>query len=133
VITSDDGIIPFEVKTTQGSNGWTGSTHSEGKGKAESYVLVSYELDYDIPIPKNTFSFENVIKAVHFSVLDGCPVSWSGVATDNNSTSTGKISVNHIDEYRKSISLGSVGPNPKWCKCFRENVAKCRGIEIAAA
>ena len=137
VITSDDGIIPFEVKTTQGSSGWTGSTHSKGKGKAESYVLVSYELDYDLPIPKNTFSFENVIKAVHFSVLDGCPVTWSGKATDNNSTSTGRISINHIDEYRKSISLGDAkipqGSRAKWCKCLREDIAQHRGIEIEAA
>ena len=133
VITSDDGIIPFEVKTTQSANGWTGSTHSKGKGKAESYVLVSYELDYDLPIPKNTFSFENVIKAVHFSVLDDCAVAWSGEATDSNSASTGKIHVNSVDEYRKSISLGSVEPKIKWCKCLREDIAQHRGIEIEAA
>ena len=133
VITSDDGIIPFEVKTTQGSSGWTGSTHSKGKGKAESYVLVSYELDYDLPIPKNTFSFENVIKAVHFSVLDDCAVAWSGEATDSNSASTGKIHVNTVDEYRKSISLGSVEPKIKWCKCLREDIAQHRGIEIESA
>jgi hypothetical protein len=133
VITSDDGIVPFEVKTTQSANGWTGSTHSKGKGKAESYVLVSYELDYDLPIPKNTFSFENVIKAVHFSVLDDCAVAWSGEATDSNSASTGKIHVNSVDEYRKSISLGSVEPKIKWCKCLREDIAQHRGIEIEAA
>jgi len=133
VITSDDGIIPFEVKTTQSANGWTGSTHSEGKGKAESYVLVSYELDYDLPIPKDTFSFENVIKAVHFSVLDDCAVAWSGEATDSNSSTTGKIHVNSVDEYRKSISLGSVEPKQKWCKCLREDMSQHRGEEIAAA
>ena len=133
VITSDNGIVPFEVKTTQSANGWTGSTHSKGKGKAESYVLVSYELDYDLPIPKNTFSFENVIKAVHFSVLDDCAVAWSGEATDSNSASTGKIHVNSVDEYRKSISLGSVEPKIKWCKCLREDIAQHRGIEIEAA
>ena len=133
VITSDDGIIPFEVKTTQSANGWTGSTHSEGKGKAESYVLVSYELDYELPIPKNTFSFTNVIKAVHFSVLDECAVAWNGEATDNNSSTTGKIHVNSVDEYRKSISLGSVEPKQKWCKCLREDIAQYRGLEIEAA
>ena len=137
VVTSDDGIIPFEVKTTQSSNGWTGSTHSEGKGKAESYVLVSYELDYELPIPKNTFSFTNVIKAVHFSVLDNCAVAWNGEATDNNSSTTGKISINHIDEYRKSISLGDAkipqGSRAKWCKCLREDIMQYRGKEIAAA
>jgi hypothetical protein len=106
---------------------------SKGKGKAESYVLVSYELDYDLPIPKNTFSFENVIKAVHFSVLDDCAVAWSGEATDSNSASTGKIHVNSVDEYRKSISLGSVEPKIKWCKCLREDIAQHRGLEIEAA
>jgi len=120
--TVDAGIIPFEIKTTQSKQGWTGSTHSEGKGKAESYVLISYELDVDLPISSDRVSFYGVIQSAHFAVLDSCEVAWTGEATDNNSSTQGKIHINAFDEYQGSISLGSVEPARKWCKILREEL-----------
>ena len=129
--TSDSGIVPFEIKTTQSNNGWTGSTHSEGKGKAESYVLISYELDKQLQLPQSSVAFPGVIKSAHFSVLDDCEVAWAGEATDNNSSTTGKIHVNAVSEYRKSISLGGVVPKKVWCKCLREDLSPYRGRRLA--
>ena len=127
--TVDVGIVPFEIKTTQSNRGWTGSTHSKGKGKAENYVLVSYELDLDLPFPDNDVSFSGVIKSVHFAVLYGCEVDWAGEATDSNSSTAGKIHIDVFDEYKKSISLGDAQPAKKWCKILRENIDTYRQDE----
>tara|TARA_R110002020_G_C16242537_1_gene769204 strand:- start:910 stop:1635 length:726 start_codon:yes stop_codon:yes gene_type:complete len=124
--TTDMGIVPFEVKTTQSTNGWTGSTHSEGKGKATNYVLVSYELDKDISIPLDGIAFHGAISSAHFSVLSGCEMNWAGEATNNNSSTTGKIHVDVLEDYRDSISLGKVRPAKKWCKIIRENISTYR-------
>ena len=124
--TDDSGIVPFEVKTTQSANGFTGSTHSEGKGKAENYVLVSYELDLDKDIPIRALAFHGVVKSAHVAVLSGSEVSWAGSATNKNSSTTGKIPVSMLSEYRDSISLGQVSPAKVWCKLQREGLQKYR-------
>ncbi len=124
--TSDKGVVPFEVKTTQSTGGFTGSTHSEAKGKAENYVLISYELDLGKPIPKGTFEFYGVVKSAHFAVLTGTEVSWAGAATDSNSSTTGKIPVEKFEEYMDSVTLGAVSPCKKWCKIIREDLLPYR-------
>ena len=123
VRTSDCGVIPFEVKTTQSVQGWTGSTHSEGKGKADNYVLISFELDLEYPISTSTFKLPGVIKSLHCSVLgDDIPVNWNGAATNSNSSTTGKIPSSAFESYKKTIVFGSVKKNRVWCKCIREDI-----------
>lgn len=133
--TSDGDIMMFEVKTTQNVKGWTGSTHSEGKGKADNYVLINYGLDKDLPIPTDGSPFTGVINAIHVSVLDSeCNVDWNGEATDRNSSTTGKIPAYALEAYKKSIVFGSAKPNRKWCKIIREKLdIKNGGIDVKAA
>jgi len=137
--TSDDGIMMFEVKTTQSPTGWTGSTHSEGKGKANNYVLISYELNKTLPIPTDGLPFTGVIKALHASVLDSeCDVHWSGEATDRNSSTIGKIPIPALETYKRSIVFGSASPKKrataKWCAIIREDLnIKNRGKYDKAA
>ena len=127
VWTSDAGIIPFEVKTTQNINGWTGSTHSEGRGKVDNYVLVSFGLDLDYPIHVDRLGMHGVIKDLHASVLsDDIPVMWGGTASNSNSRSTGKIPSSAHDAYLSAIAFGSVKKNKVWCKCLRESVLEYR-------
>ena len=137
VKTADEGIIPFEIKTTQGASGWTGSTHSEGKGKAENYVLASFTLDLDYAIDSDplNLSMRGVITHLHSSVLgdSDASLSWSGKATDNNSRSTGKISSSTHDSYLPAIAFGSVKKNKVWCKCLRESLAEYRQSMMEAA
>lgn len=134
VLTSDWGIIHFEVKTTQSVQGWTGSTHSEGKGKANNYVLVSFGLDLDYPISTSTYSLPGVIESVHCSVLgEDIPVNWNGTATTSNSSTTGKIPSSASEAYKKAIVFGSVKNNQVWCKCIREDIRYRLGKgEVAA-
>ena len=136
VKTVDEGIIPFEVKPTQNINGWTGSTHSEGKGKAENYVLASFtlDLDYAIDADPSNLSMRGVITHLHSSVLgDDVSVSWNGKATDSNSSTTGKIPSSAHDSYLPAIAFGSVKKNKLWCKCLRESVAEYRQSMMEAA
>ena len=134
VQTSDCGIIPFEVKTTQSINGWTGSTHSEGRGKVDNYVLVSFGLDLDYPINTGSFKMPGVITDVHASVVsDDIPVMWGGSATTSNSSTTGKIPSSSHDSYLSAIAFGSVKKNKVWCKCLRESLAEYRQSMMEAA
>ena len=134
VVTSDFGIIHFEVKTTLSLNGWTGSTHSEARGKAQNYALVSFELNLDYPISNTSMSLAGVISAVHISVLDdSVPFNWNGNASNSNSSTTGKVASSSYKAYSKSVVFGSVKKNRVWCKCIREDIsARHNRIEVAA-
>ena len=136
VKTSAEGILAFEVKTTQNIAGWTGSTHSEGKGKAENYVLASFNLDLDYAIigDLTQYSMPVVITHLHASVLgDDIAVSWNGKATDSNSSTTGKIPSSSHDSYLNAIAFGSVKQNKVWCKCIRESLIDYRNSMVEAA
>ena len=52
VIVADRKLpVYFEVKTTQVKRGWQGATHSEGAGKVDNYILISYTLNRDVKLP----------------------------------------------------------------------------------
>jgi hypothetical protein len=119
--------IYFEVKTTQSDNGWTGATHSEGSGKVDNYVLVSYNVDRDMELPSlDTSAIHGLFKSVHFSVIDGLEVAWSGGATDKSSFTKAKVPVEKEREYSKQIVLGSVIPKRVWCEIIRESLEEMR-------
>lgn len=131
VRTSDAGIIPFEVKTTQCAQGWTGSTHSEGKGKALNYVLASFGLDLDYPITADLTqpALPGVITGIHASAFgEDTPVRWSGEASKNNSSTLGKIPASAFHQYRQAVAFGDVKKNRVWCKCERANLAEYRTL-----
>lgn len=120
-VEASDGIHSFEVKTTQGTGGWTGATHSEGRGKAWNYILIQYELNNDASLGNS--NLYGLFKTAHFSVtsqVNNKPViTWSGQATNTNSSTTGKIPITMFEEYRKMVSAGSVirtNQTKKWCK-----------------
>jgi len=132
VETVDAGIIPFEIKTTQGKDAWTGATHSEEAGKVDNYILISYELDYSTRIPTldeviTGQDFTGVIKAAHFAVTspteDGEPIiKWLGKATKSNSATTGKIPLEKAGEYVNHVVIGDVlvtKQMKKWCRPVR--------------
>lgn len=124
VKTHDKGDIYFEVKTSQSDNGWTGSTHSEGSGKIDNYVLINYELDKDLILPSlDTCSIDGMFKSVHFSVIDALGLGWTGDATDKSSFTTAKIHVDQYGAYSEQVVLGSVAPKKKWCSIVRENLS----------
>lgn len=125
VATSDFGIVPFEIKTTQGADGWTGATHSEEAGKVESYILIKYVLDMDKEIPVNGGNFQGVLKECHFSVIE-MGVSWNGKATTSNSSTTGKIPAEKADEYNQGVIFGKAVGKVKWCKILTENLMNHR-------
>ena len=119
--------VYFEVKTSQSDNGWTGSSHSEGSGKIDNYVLVNYELDKDMELPPlSTSALYGMFKSVHFSVVDGFDMGWKGEATDKSSFTAAKIHKSQMPTYSSYISLGSVLPKKKWCKIVKESLDKYR-------
>ena len=122
VIVSDrECPVFFEVKTSQSDTGWTGSTHSEGSGKIDNYVLINYELDRDLVLPPlSVSSINGMFKKVHFSVVDGFDLGWSGESTDSNSFSHAKVHKTQYGAYSKQIVFGSVSPKRVWCKIVRE-------------
>ena len=124
-------VVAFEVKTTQSSNGWTGSTHSAGCGKVPFYVLIQYELDLDIELGSQTLN--GLFKSCHFSVTspmeDGSAIiQWMGQATDSNSRTTGKIRKGDSELYNTMICLGDVSVKRcrKWAKTTKENLDEYR-------
>lgn len=120
-------VVYFEVKTSQSDNGWTGSSHSEGSGKIDNYVLVNYELDKDMDLPPlSTSAIHGMFKSAHFSVVDSFDVGWKGEATDKSSFTTAKIHKSQMPTYSSYISLGSVEPKKKWCKIVKESLDKYR-------
>ena len=129
VRTTDAGIIPFEVKTTQCTQGWTGSTHSEGKGKALNYVLASFSIDLDYPISADLAqpALPGVITDLHAAAFgQDVPVKWSGLASKSNSSTLGKIPASSFHQYRRAVAFGSVKKNRVWCGCARESLAEYR-------
>jgi len=119
--------VYFEVKTTQSDMGWTGATHSEGSGKVDNYVLVNYELNRDMALPSlDTSALHGLFKSVHFSVVDGFEMGWSGEATDKSSFTKAKIHVDQCEEYTKQIIFGSVLQKSIWCKIVRESLDSLR-------
>ena len=130
-VTRDDTVLAFEVKTTQSSNGWTGSTHSADCGKVPFYVLIQYELDLDIELGET--SLYGLFKSCHFSVTspleDGdAIIVWNGQATTNNSRTTGKILKENAELYQPMVSLGSVATKNcrKWTKTIKEDLSNYR-------
>ena len=124
-------VVAFEVKTTQSSNGWTGSTHSAGCGKVPFYVLIQYELDLDIELGSQTLN--GLFKSCHFSVTspveDGSAIiQWMGQASETNSRTTGKVRKDDALEYDFMICLGSVDTarSRKWTKTLKEDLAQYR-------
>jgi hypothetical protein len=124
-------VVAFEVKTTQSSNGWTGSTHSAGCGKVPFYVLIQYELDLDIEL--GTQSLNGLFKSCHFSVTSPLEngdaiIQWMGQASETNSRTTGKIRKDDAIEYDFMICLGSVDTtrSRKWAKTLKEELVEYR-------
>lgn len=109
-------VLAFEVKTTQSSNGWTGSTHTQGTGKVPFYVLIQYKLDDDATL--GTGSLYGLFKSCHFSVTSPLEngeaiIEWNGKATSSNSSTTGKIALSNADKYVPMVCLGSVSKKRK--------------------
>ena len=130
-IKKGETVLAFEVKTTQSSNGWTGSTHSAGCGKVPFYVLIQYELNLDIKL--GTQSLNGLFKSCHFSVTspleDGSAIiQWMGQATESNSRTTGKIRKGDNELYNTMICLGEVSIKNcrKWAKTTKENLDQYR-------
>ena len=124
-IKKGDTVLAFEVKTTQSSNGWTGSTHSHNRGKVPFYVLIQYELDMDIELGGR--ELHGLFKACHFSVTspleDGTAIiQWMGQATNSNSRTTGKIKKSDSALYAPMVCLGAVSIKNcrKWTKTTKE-------------
>ncbi len=127
-------VLAFEVKTTQSTNGWTGSTHSHNAGKVPFYVLIQYGLDMDIALGQG--SLYGLFKTCHFSVTSPMAngdaiIEWRGQATNSNSRTTGKILKENTDTYRDMICLGSVSDNRSrvWAKCNQEDMSVYRTSE----
>lgn len=130
-IQDGDTVLAFEVKTTQSSNGWTGSTHSTGCGKVPFYILIQYELDLDIELGSQ--SLYGLFKSCHFSVTsplqDGSAIiQWMGQATESNSRTTGKIKKSDSELYEPMICLGGVSTKNcrKWTKTIKEDLIEYR-------
>jgi len=130
-VQASDGIHSFEVKTTQGTGGWTGATHSEGRGKAWNYILIQYELNNNAKL--GTPNLYGLFKTAHFSVTspvnDKPVITWSGQATNSNSSTTGKIPIGMFEEYKKMVSAGSVirtNQTKKWCKIGKADLQSGR-------
>tara|TARA_R110002126_G_scaffold7407_2_gene36414 strand:- start:729 stop:1634 length:906 start_codon:yes stop_codon:yes gene_type:complete len=124
-------VLAFEVKTTQSSNGWTGSTHSHNCGKVPFYVLIQYELNMDIELGGQ--DLYGLFKSCHFSVTspveDGSAIiQWMGQATDSNSRTTGKIRKGDSELYSTMICLGDVSVERcrKWTKTTKESLDQYR-------
>lgn len=133
-IQKGDTVLAFEVKTTQSTNGWTGSTHTTDCGKVPFYVLIQYELDLDIEL--GTQSLYGLFKSCHFSVTspleDGSAIiQWLGQATSNNSRTTGRIKKEDILSYEPMICLGSVSESKKWAKTTKEDLSQYRTIGLS--
>lgn len=130
-VKKGETVLAFEVKTTQSTNGWTGSTHTTDCGKVPFYVLVQYELDLDIELGDT--SLYGFFKSCHFSVISPLDngdaiIQWNGQATSNNSRTTGKISIDDSAEYEDMVSLGSVSTKHcrKWAKTNKEDLSQYR-------
>ena len=127
-VSDRSDIIYFEVKTTQAKNSWTGSTHSEAGGKVDSYVLVSYELDRDMQLPFSP-ALHGIFKSVHFSVINGMSLGWTGEATTGNSFTQVRIGVEQASAYNKQACLGEAFVSKqakKWCKIVRQDLSAFR-------
>ncbi len=134
-IQKGETVLAFEVKTTQSTNGWTGSTHSAGCGKVPFYVLIQYELDLDIELGSQ--SLNGLFKSCHFSVTspvkDGqAIIQWMGQASKTNSRTTGKVLMGDAVEYDFMICLGSVDTarSRKWAKTLKEDLIEFRTGKI---
>jgi len=126
-VLDKESVVYFEVKTSQSDNGWTGSSHSEGSGKIDNYVLINYELDKDIQLPPfSTSAIAGMFKSAHFSVVDGFDMGWAGKATDKSSFTKAKIHNSVASRYSEYIALGSVAPQRKWCKILKESLCSYR-------
>jgi hypothetical protein len=122
-------VVYFEVKTTQSDVSWTGSSHSEGSGKIDNYVLVSYELARDMELPPlSTSAIDGMFKSAHFSVVDGFDMGWAGEATDTSSFTHAKIRTTQAELYTGCVALGGVRPKSKWCKILRESLDTYRDV-----
>ncbi len=120
-------VLAFEVKTTQSTNGWTGSTHSHNAGKVPFYVLIQYALNTDIKLGSG--SLYGFFKSCHFSVTsplkDGSAIiEWKGQATSSNSRTTGKVRIANATSYKPMICLGSVNTERArvWAKCVQHDL-----------
>ena len=129
-VTKGEGtsVLAFEVKTTQSTNGWTGSTHTHNTGKVPFYVLIQYGLDLDTPL--GTGSLYGLFRSCHFSVTSPMDngkaiIEWQGQATNSNSRTTGKVRKENTETYRDMICLGSVSDKRSrvWAKCVQEDLA----------
>lgn len=130
-IQKGDTVLAFEVKTTQSSNGWTGSTHTTGCGKVPFYVLIQYELDLDIELGSQ--ALYGLFKSCHFSVTSpkqngDAIIHWSGQASETNSRTTGKIAKEDAFVYDTMICLGTVDTERcrKWAKTSKEDLSQYR-------
>jgi len=130
-VKKNETVLAFEVKTTQSSNGWTGSTHSHNRGKVPFYVLIQYELDMDIELGGH--ELYGLFKSCHFSVTSPCDdgtaiIQWMGQATDSNSRTTGKIRKSDCKLYKPMICLGDVSVKNcrKWTKTTKESLDQYR-------
>ena len=134
-VSDRDETLFFEVKTTQSKDGWTGATHSNGSGKVDNYVLISYDLDREMILPEvgTTGTLHGAFKSVHFSVVDSFSLGWQGKASNKSSFTTAKIPVQKADVYSKQIVLGHLTPKSIWCKPERHSLDKWRDSAGALA
>jgi hypothetical protein len=132
-VSDRHSVIYFEVKTSQSSNGWTGSSHSEGSGKIDNYVLINYELDKELQLPcLTTSAIHGMFKSAHFSVVDGFDMGWLGKATDKSSFTKARVENSAALSYSKYIALGSVTPMRKWCRIVKESLVphRCKNNKL---
>ena len=134
-IQKGETVLAFEVKTTQSSNGWTGSTHTTGCGKVPFYVLIQYELDLDIELGSQ--ALYGLFKSCHFSVTSpkqngDAIIQWSGQASETNSRTTGKIKKEDALDYDTMICLGEVNTDRcrKWAKTLKEDLSQYRTLGL---
>ena len=134
-VSDRDETLFFEVKTTQSKGGWTGATHSNGSGKVDNYVLISYDLDREMILPEvgTTGALHGVFKSVHFSVVDSFSLGWQGKASNKSSFTTARIPVQKALVYFKQIVLGHLTPKSIWCKPERHSLDKWRNSAGALA
>lgn len=122
--TSEADIIvfnePWEIKTSQAKNSFTGATHSQNKCK--NYILINYEIDKNVKL--HNVCEPNLIPELCILLLK-IPVDynyriWKGEPTKHSSFTTLKIP-NEFADMNSILNIwGSVKKSKKFCKILRK-------------
>lgn len=115
IIFSVDGVeIPYEIKVTQGKNGWTGTTHSSSK--SPNYILIVLSVDLDKKVENGVNLIEN-----GFMLLDIFDKEkWNGKPTGKNSFTSLKLDVNR--NFDETIVFGGVKKKNKYYEVISEKI-----------